>query len=617
MKKYHILLILFLLLFHVAPAQPEGQFLADSLEQALHTKGISDKVRVDLLTHLCYEYRNLSPGKAIEFGNQAESIAKRIHYEMKLGEIYLSLAYSYAFFSDQIQAHEYALMAIKYNTQYNQTDLIPDSKIWALSTNPNLKKEALRDSLMGIMQGIDKIKNKKWYIIALGNLGIGFIHVNCGNIADSLLSKAITDARKYHYKFLEMHNLARMAIKYNNIDHQYDTAISLFNKVNSYLKSIHEKRIFAELLNYEANSYMQKYSLGHHKADLDSAALLNKQSLQIASLLGYKRMLLFNYHLSADINTKKGQLQSVIDDQKKYIALNDSLYGLSARSRLEALAIKQKDEIAAGELKLVQVQMKYEFDKKESLAKAEIARQKLVRNFSVTGAFGMLFLGGYIFYNFRKRKKLENEQALSDERLRISRELHDDIGSTLGSIAVYSDVARNRSVKNENPSEVLTKIGTASRELIEKMSDIVWSLNTDNENLEQMQNRMQAFAAMILTPRNIMVEFKSDDALQTLQLTSEQRKNIFLIFKEAVHNIVKYADCSVVGIFISRSGNNLCLSVKDNGKGFEVPAFDGSSVSYNGNGLKNMRARAAEMKASMNITSIKNQGTAVILEVNI
>ena len=112
-------------------------------------------------------------------------------------------------------------------------------------------------------------------------------------------------------------------------------------------------------------------------------------------------------------------------------------------------------------------------------------------------------------------------------------------------------MAKKRTEKNENTNEVLSKIGLASRELIDKMSDIVWSLNPNNENFEQLQNRMLAFAAMILAPRNILYDFIADEELKRLQLTSEQRKNIFLIFKEALYNIVKYADCKKCSITLS------------------------------------------------------------------
>ncbi|HLA57438.1 MAG TPA: two-component regulator propeller domain-containing protein, partial [Puia sp.] len=193
---------------------------------------------------------------------------------------------------------------------------------------------------------------------------------------------------------------------------------------------------------------------------------------------------------------------------------------------------------------------------------------------------------------YRLNKKIESQQALLNERLRISRELHDDIGSTLGSISIYSEVAKKRTEKNENTAEVLSKIGFASRELIDKMSDIVWSLNPNNENFEQLQNRMLAFAAMILTPRNILYDFVTDEELKKMPLTSEQSKNIFLIFKEALYNMVKYANCKNASIVLRLQKNDLTMIIQDDGKGFDVSGkkayeivSDGEYVG--GNGIKN------------------------------
>ena len=98
------------------------------------------------------------------------------------------------------------------------------------------------------------------------------------------------------------------------------------------------------------------------------------------------------------------------------------------------------------------------------------------------------------------------------------------MGSTLGSISIYSEVAKNRSEKNENTNEAIAKIGNASRELIDKMSDIVWSINPKNENFEQLQNRMQVFAAVMLTPLEILYHIYSDEALKKIKLTTEAVK---------------------------------------------------------------------------------------------
>ncbi|MDQ6845917.1 MAG: histidine kinase, partial [Bacteroidota bacterium] len=219
-------------------------------------------------------------------------------------------------------------------------------------------------------------------------------------------------------------------------------------------------------------------------------------------------------------------------------------------------------------------------------------------------------------------KKVESQQALLNERLRISRELHDDIGSTLGSISIYSEVAKKRTEKNENTNDVLSKIGIASRELIDKMSDIVWSLNPNNESFEQLQNRMMAFAALILAPQNILHDFIADHELKQLQFQGGEPKNIFLIFKEALHNIVKYADCKNVHIKLSVQNNVLTMIIQDDGKGFDVSHTPLNEICttgeyLGGNGIKNMTARAADINSKICISSKINEGTTVQLTVHL
>ena len=215
-------------------------------------------------------------------------------------------------------------------------------------------------------------------------------------------------------------------------------------------------------------------------------------------------------------------------------------------------------------------------------------------------------------------KKVESQEALLKERLRISRELHDDIGSTISSISIYSEVAKKRISRKENTNEVLSKIGHASRELIDKMSDIVWSLNPTNEGFEQLQNRMITFATLILASRDILFDFTADEKLKGMQFTGEQRKNIFLIFKEALNNMVKYADCKSAWITLSVDNNILIMSIKDDGKGFHVSQLAADTKfkngeSLGGNGLKNMHARADDVNAKLCINSTINEGTTIQL----
>ncbi|MEP6467249.1 MAG: two-component regulator propeller domain-containing protein [Parafilimonas sp.] len=211
-------------------------------------------------------------------------------------------------------------------------------------------------------------------------------------------------------------------------------------------------------------------------------------------------------------------------------------------------------------------------------------------------------------YRFNQLKKLYEMRA------KISRDLHDDIGSTLGSISIYSEVAKNRSEKNENAEEAIAKIGSASRELIDKMSDIVWSINPNNESFEQLLNRIKVFAAVMLTPHEILYSIDADGHVKNLRLTTEKRKNIYLIYKESIHNIIKYAECSQVEIKLFSDAGNFIMTIKDNGKGFDVNKLQQQSDSLGCNGIKNMIARAENIQANLNIFSVKNVRTTIELK---
>ena len=158
---------------------------------------------------------------------------------------------------------------------------------------------------------------------------------------------------------------------------------------------------------------------------------------------------------------------------------------------------------------------------------------------------------------------------------------------------------------------VLDKIGEASREMIEKLNDIVWSINPENDSLDKLESRMRGYASMVLQPKGIQCNVTSEGATQDLVMDMDQRRNLFLIFKEAVYNAAKYAQCQSVDISLSYFGGKLSMSITDDGIGFDP---DRNGV-YNGNGLKSMRERALAIKAELVIESAPGAGTKIHLKV--
>jgi ligand-binding sensor domain-containing protein/two-component sensor histidine kinase len=207
---------------------------------------------------------------------------------------------------------------------------------------------------------------------------------------------------------------------------------------------------------------------------------------------------------------------------------------------------------------------------------------------------------GYGVYRYRLQQVLR----LQNIRNRIASDLHDDIGSTLNSISVYSEVAKNDPDKRERS---LDMIGESSRKVIEAMSDIVWTINPGNDNFENILLRMRSFAYNVLRAKNIEFSFKADETLSKLSLPLEKRRNVYLIFKETLNNLVKYSNAKRVQILLTHNANTITLLIRDDGLGFDT------SKKYNGNGLTNIRKRAKEINAQLDIESGANEGTMVQL----
>lgn len=212
----------------------------------------------------------------------------------------------------------------------------------------------------------------------------------------------------------------------------------------------------------------------------------------------------------------------------------------------------------------------------------------------------------YIIYNYRK----QNQAVLAEVRQRIATDLHDDIGSTLNSISVYSEIANNQFERNPaNAKKLLYKMGEASRNMIDNMNDIVWAVNPKNDQFENVLQRMQYFAGELLSGKNILLEFYADESLKNIKMPMANRKNFYLIFKEVINNAYKYSESKMVNVKIVSHNSELEMMIKDEGKGFDI-----SNHNVNGNGLKNMELRAKEIQGRLNIESNK-KGTTVYLRI--
>lgn len=222
----------------------------------------------------------------------------------------------------------------------------------------------------------------------------------------------------------------------------------------------------------------------------------------------------------------------------------------------------------------------------------------------------------YLFYRYRINALLK-QQAI---RNKIAQDLHDNMGSTLSSVSVYSQVAKiySRQNKNDQLQQILEKIGETLGEMISEMSDMVWAITPKNDDINTIIQRMESYAKPLLQAKNISFNFNYDPSILSLHMQMDKRKNFFLIFKEAINNAVKYSNCKTIDVCVHLEHHKIELKVMDDGYGFDVnKILSDTPKSLSGNGLKNMQTRAKEMNAIFTVQSIPGNGTTIFLSFNI
>ena len=193
-------------------------------------------------------------------------------------------------------------------------------------------------------------------------------------------------------------------------------------------------------------------------------------------------------------------------------------------------------------------------------------------------------------------------------RTKISQDLHDEIGSTLTSISILSKVSESNIEKDKTKaSELLKKITEQSQNIQQNMSDIVWSIRPDNDKMENLVIRMREYLGQTAEARNLIVEFYADEKVLKKNLSMQQRQHVFLIFKEAVNNAVKYSQGKKISVFLGKKDIHIKLLIADDGLGFDPGKITSSS------GLKNMQDRAKELKGTLSVKSSPGSGTQVEL----
>jgi len=418
---------------------------------------------------------------------------------------------------------------------------------------------------------------------------------------------------------------------------EYDKAISYLKEA---LQSFHELKLVPD----EAKANVELAKVFALKKDETQAGHCLENAKNLALQMKDSTLLI-------TIDAEKIALQSTIalqkeDEQKLVVNLQNSIemqdkdkeiasykyladYYANKKEFDKALKYTNKlhrvaDSVGGNDLQLQikQLEEQYNLEKKEKeiallkkdqqLSVANLQRQRSFQ-YGIIIFLAMSLLIGFLVVN-RYRIVQRASRVIEMERMRntIARDLHDDIGSTLTSINILSKVALEQQ-QNGNPmmNASMQKIKDRSSSIMESMSDIVWAINPQNDTFEKIIFRMKEFTAELLDPLNINYSFKEEGNFSDIKMDIKKRKDFYLLFKEAINNAAKYSQCKNLYIDVKEDTQLLHLGVTDDGIGFN------EKVVKNGNGLINMRERAAAMAATINIKSEPGNGAQIMLDVSI
>lgn len=645
--KAAIVLSVFVLQLLALNVYPQNSAI-DSLQKALQIQK-EDTAKVNTLNALASEFRYYNNDTGLYFANQAVALATRLNYEIGIADAKIKLGQLYSIigkYSEGIKTGNEALvlynkLLVPANPPNKENILfkIADSyNILFLNTFPQGNyPEALKIGFLELKIR-EKLNDKQ---------GVSNAQFNIGNIY--YCQHNYSEALKHHFACLaickQLKDKVGVSSTYSAIglvyfdqgnneeaSKYYSAALKLGKEVNDSF-NLAEIYVNLILLEYKRKNYNEALKNGFAALTIYGKIGLN---FNIPFVLNNMAMVYMDEKKYEDASEYLAKALSVAKETNhlEYIKLTyenfavlDSLQGNYRKSLQDyKLAVTYRDSLMNKEntQKITQQQMQYEFDKKDAAAKAaqeekdiitsaEIKSQKLIRNFSFALAFLILTFSAYIFYRYKKKKQLQSQQALTNERLRISRELHDEVGATLSGIAMYSHLTKAQ-IKNADTTEVeksLNIMQESAGEMVNKLNDIVWLVNPDQDSLQKLIQRLEDYARDMAAIKNIHVKVNASENLYEHNLPMESRRNIYLFCKEAINNAVKYSNGTLLELNIKEAGNLLEFSVSDNGKGFDVVTV------RRGNGLENMQKRADEIGAKLTLESNQDAGSLVSMQIKI
>lgn len=385
---------------------------------------------------------------------------------------------------------------------------------------------------------------------------------------------------------------------------QLDSAKYYFNEcLKLDLQGKNEKQI--------SDSYANLAHLAVFTNNLSEVLDYTKKSIAIAERNNYNPGIAKNYYLLIDYYRSKGDYKSVYEYSDKYLMAYKGM-------------INEKREIAQAEFKTI-----YETEKKEKelvISRAEIARKNTQFQILVLVSMALIVIAYLIYRQQRLKnrqqeqefqlksaiKEIESQNKLHEQRLAISRDLHDNIGAQLTFVISSVDNIKfgNKAIDSKIVTQ-LNKISDFTKSTIIELRDTIWAMNTSEFTFEDLRSRIFNFIEKAkMAQETVHFDFEVDDQLKQVRLSSFIGINLYRTIQEAVNNAMKHANAQNISVHVATEGAKIRISIRDDGKGFDAATAPG-------NGLANMQKRLEDVKGSFSLHSTPGKGTQIIILIEV
>jgi signal transduction histidine kinase len=392
---------------------------------------------------------------------------------------------------------------------------------------------------------------------------------------------------------------------------QLDSAAYYFNECLKIDTAIGDRKQVAD-------TYINLGTLNLLKKDFVTAEDYANKSISILKQINQKPDLMRAYAVLSDIYKTQGNYAKALEVQFQKEKVNQQL-------------ISEKKEASLAELKIV-----YETQKKEK----ELAENKVLllqneaevkqKNYFLIASTSLAFfiaLVGFLIYRQQKTKnqqqeqefklksaivQIESQNELQEQRLAISRDLHDNIGAQLTFIISSVDNIKYAfDIQNPKLESKLVNISNFTKETISELRDTIWAMNYAEITIEELQSRIINFIEKAKDAKeSIDFKFHVEEGLSQFKLSAVVGMNCYRAIQEAINNAIKYAEASEILIEVKEHDDNIQISIRDNGIGFDIQTIE------KGNGLRNIQKRVEDIGGTLIINSMHSKGTTLKIALN-